>query len=103
MGTKRKPHNDFAGYRCERKNVWSGDYSIILDCKLAKQQDSPLVEDYKSEGGRYQVVCNGHGTFQHTTSMPKARKLMRDPPSWCLQCRDNIPTTIKKLKEGKPQ
>lgn len=83
----RKPHSDFAGYRAERRNPLSGGHTIILDCKLAEQQGAPLVEDYAEEGGRYQVLCNEHGTIVHCTNMPAARDCMKDATNFCDDCR----------------
>ena len=85
--TNRKPHNELTGYVCERHNPLSGGHTIIFDCVLAHDQGGALVQDYKEEGGRYQVVCNTHGTNCHTTSMPKARKLMKDTTVFCMDCR----------------
>lgn len=86
--SKRKPHNDFAGYRCERRNPISGGHTIILDCKLAAEQGAPLVEDYVEEGGRYQVLCNVHSTIVHCTNMPTARECMKDTLNFCDDCRN---------------
>lgn len=83
----RKPHSDWAGYRSERRNPHTGGHTVIVDCKLAEEQGSPWVADYVEEGGRYMVVCNGHGTNTHTTSMPKAMELMKDPTAFCELCR----------------
>lgn len=85
--TARKPHADFAGYRCERRNPISGGHTIILDCKLAEAQGAGIVEDYKEEGGRYQVLCNEHGFIVHATSMPEARMCMKDTLLFCDECR----------------
>ena len=85
--TNRKPHHNFAGYRTERRNPYSGGHTIILDCKWADQQNSPLVADWNEEGGRYQVLCNDHSTIVHCTSMPSARAAMKDPLLFCDDCR----------------
>ena len=86
-GTARKPHSDFAGYRTELRNKYSGGHTIVLDCKRAEEQGAPLVEDWKVEGGRYQVLCNAHSTNLHCTSMLKARVALKDPTVFCLECR----------------
>ena len=83
----RKPHRDFAGYVTERRNPVSGDHVVILDCRLAAEQGTPLVEDWDEEGGRWQVLCNGHATILHTTSERLARSAMIDPASFCEDCR----------------
>jgi hypothetical protein len=85
--TTRKPHSDFAGYRAELRNKYSGGHTVISDCKLAVEQGSPLVEDYVLEGGRYQVLCNEHGHLIYCSSMPVARDLMKDPTEFCMVCR----------------
>lgn len=85
--SKRKPHQNFAGYRAERRNPLSGGHTIILDCKWAEDSGVPLVENYAEEGGRYQVLCNAHAYIVHTTSMPSARQVMKDSTAFCDPCR----------------
>jgi len=91
--TNRKPHSGFAGYVSERRNRYSGGHTIILDCKLAEEQDLPLVEDYQAEGGRYQVLCNDHGTILHTTirQVAYAAMLMRLAEYGEVEVLDKIP------------
>ena len=84
---KRKPHSDFAGYVSERKNTLTGDHTIILDCLQASRQGVPLVEDYKDEGGRYQILCNKHSTIVHTSIRDTAYACMRDSTEFCDDCR----------------
>ena len=86
--TRRKPHRDFAGYLTERRNLHSGGHTIILDCKSAAEEGSPLVEDYVKEGGRYQVLCNEHGFVVHSSDLGAARECMEDPTDFCGVCRD---------------
>jgi beta-glucosidase-like glycosyl hydrolase len=93
--TNRKPHHDFIGYRAELRNPHSGGHTIILDCKLAVQQGHPLVVDWDEEGGRYQVLCNSHSNIIHCTSMPRARSAMKDPLSFCVDCR-----VVERLSRG---
>lgn len=85
--SKRKPHNDFSGYVAELRNVYSGGHTIILDCKRAAAEGAALVEDYKLEGGRYQVLCNEHSFIVHCTALPDARGCMKDPTAFCSECR----------------
>jgi hypothetical protein len=40
-----------------------------------------------AEGGRYQVLCNEHSFINHCTSLPEARACMKDPTSFCSECR----------------
>jgi hypothetical protein len=39
---KGKPHSDFAGYVAERRNIYSGGHTVILDCRLAAAQEHRL-------------------------------------------------------------
>jgi len=86
--TARKPHRDYAGYRCELRNPFSGGHTVVLDCELAVQQAVPLVENPTLEGGRYQVLCDAHGEIDHCGSMAQARLRMKDASIFCQQCRD---------------
>ncbi len=83
----RKPHNDFAGYVAELRNKYSGGHTIISDCKRAEGSGNPIVEDWKAENGRYQVLCNEHGFLVYVTNMPAARECMKDPTTFCVMCR----------------
>lgn len=87
FATARKPHADWAGYRCELRNKYSGGHTVVVDCKLAEQQGAPWVENYKEECGRYMVVCDSHSTTVHCTALPDARGCMKDPTSFCDECR----------------
>jgi hypothetical protein len=81
---KRKPHSDFAGYVAELRNKHSGGDTVISDCKLAAEQDVPIVQDYQAEGGRYQVLCNEHGHLVYCTNLPVARECMKDATTFCF-------------------
>jgi hypothetical protein len=83
----RKPHSNFAGYVAERRNKYSGGHTVISDCKRAAESGNALVEDYRAEGGRYQVLCNEHGHLIYSTNLPTARHLMKDPTIFCMVCR----------------
>ena len=85
--TARKPHRDFAGYVAEMRNRYSGGHTVISDCKRAADEGIPIVEDYKAEGGRYQVLCNEHGHLIYSTNLPAARQMMKDPTIFCMLCR----------------
>lgn len=39
-------------------------------------------------GMRYAIVCETHGELTGATSMPTARAAMKDPISFCTQCRE---------------
>jgi hypothetical protein len=83
----RKPHQDFAGYVAELRNKYSGGHTVISDCKRAAEQGAAIVENYAEEGGRYQVLCNEHGTLVYCTNLPVARECMKDPTEFCMICR----------------
>lgn len=83
----RKPHQDFAGYVAELRNKYSGGHTVISDCKRAEAQGDAIVENWKEEGGRYQVLCNEHGTLVYCTNLPVARECMKDPTTFCQICR----------------
>jgi hypothetical protein len=85
--SKRKPHQDFAGYIAELRNPYSGGHTIVSDCKRAEEQGAALVQNYVEEGGRYQVLCNEHGTLVYCTNLPVARECMKDPTEFCMICR----------------
>ena len=87
LPTKRKPHADFAGYVCERRNPYSGGHTIMLDRKRAAAEGTPPLKDYKAEGGRYQVLCNEHSCVIQCIALADARGCMKDPTSFCLECR----------------
>ena len=86
--TSRKPHRDFAGYVCEMRNKWSGGHTVICDCKRAEEAGCAIVEDYKREGGRYQVSCEKHGMLIYCANLRAARACMKDPTDFCGVCRD---------------
>lgn len=71
----RKPHNRDAGYIAERRNPLSGGHTVIYH---AEQQGIDA-------GGRYAVVCDAHGTICGTSSVPKARSLMKSA-EFCEHC-----------------
>jgi hypothetical protein len=83
----RKPHRDFAGYVCELRNKYSGGHTVVSDCKRAEEQGAAIVQNYAEEGGRYQVLCNEHGTLVYCTNLPVARECMKDPTEFCMICR----------------
>lgn len=85
--TSRKPHSDFSGYVAELRNKHSGGHTVISDCKRADEEGAGIVDDYKAEGGRYQVLCNDHGHLVYCTNLPTARKCMKDPTIFCIPCR----------------
>jgi hypothetical protein len=85
--TPRKPHRDLVGYVAERRNLLTKGHNIILDCKRADLEGFPLVDDWRAEGGRYQVICNEHSTIVVCTSLPAARSSMKNSTNFCDDCR----------------
>lgn len=77
--TARKPHRDWAGYVCELRNKFSGGHTVVVTAAEAGLDQN---------GGKYVVVCDKHSTLVNTTSVPKARAIMRDPTIFCEACRE---------------
>ena len=73
--TKRKPHNQDAGYVAEKIFKPSGSHIVIY--RAAEQGVS--VEH------KFAVVCSKHGTMTSETSIPRARMDMKNP-QFCEQC-----------------
>jgi hypothetical protein len=42
--SKRKPHNDFAGYVAELRNKYSDGHTVISDCKRAAKEGTPYKQ-----------------------------------------------------------
>lgn len=74
--SNRKPFNDKVGYVASRHNNWNGGWVVIY---LAKEQGLDEM------AGKYAVVCEMHSTILQTTSLPKARPLLKYP-EFCEQC-----------------
>lgn len=79
----RKPYNDRAGYVASlRSGVVGSDgkrgWVVIY---IGEEQGIP-----ESDGGKYAVVCETHGTLVQTTNLPNARSAMKDPREWCECC-----------------
>ena len=91
--SKRKPHNDRAGYRAERRNRVTGAYTAIVDQQLTPAEEisqawglNEQARQYLGCCHRYVVICTHHQIASSATSMPKARKLMLDPSIFCDRC-----------------
>ena len=74
--SKRKPHNDHAGYVAMRRNAISGGYLTIYES---------AAQGIDTGGDRYAIVCSAHGTLTSDTSIRGARIAMKNP-EWCEQC-----------------
>lgn len=79
----RKQHNDELGYIAERTNPYVPDTKVVI-YEAAKQG---IDTGGSGGGGRYALVCDAHSQIGDTTSMPKARELMKAPEGFCLDCR----------------
>jgi len=77
--SKRKPHNDEAGYIAEKIYRATGSHVVIY--KAAEQ-------GIDTGGKRYAVVCSTHGTICAESSLPKARMSMKIP-GFCEACMSN--------------
>ena len=75
--TNRRPHSNLAGYICELRNRRTGIGHVVI--YLAKEQQ--LDESY----GKYAVSCEAHNVFTQTTSLPKARAIMK-AVDFCEEC-----------------
>jgi hypothetical protein len=75
--SNRKPYNDCVGYIASRRNDVNRGWVVIYNAKEAGIDDA---------GGKYAVVCEEHGTILNTTSIPKARPLLKYP-EFCTDCR----------------
>lgn len=73
--SKRKPHNDHAGYVAMLRNPLSGGHVTIYEAAAAQ-----IDVD-----GRYAVVCDVHGTICGQTSLRAARGLLKFP-EFCEAC-----------------
>ena len=72
----RKPHNDVVGYVCEMKNKTTQGWVVIYDKNKGFDCDTD---------DRYVIVCELHHCFTATTSMPKAREIMK-AVDFCEEC-----------------
>ena len=88
---KGKPHSDFAGYVAERRNIYSGGHTVILDCRFAAAQGTPLVEDDRV---RYRVLCNEHSELRDCAT-PASARLSKETPRTArglrLSCSKHLP------------
>jgi hypothetical protein len=80
--------NEYPGYRFKYKNPFTNNWVVVLDCKLAEQQGSPLVVNWQDEGGRYQVLCDVHSTIVHCITLRAAKETAQDVEVFCDDCRE---------------
>lgn len=79
MGRKR--HNGEAGYIAERMNPYAADTKVVI-YKAIEQG----YGEFDEVEGKYVVECKAHGQISFTTSVPKARALMKRPDRFCGDC-----------------
>lgn len=77
MVSVRKPYNTKEGYIASLRSGINKGWVVIYDAKKHGIDDTD---------GKYAVVCETHNTIVNTTSMPKARKIMKNP-DFCEQCQ----------------
>lgn len=75
--SKRKPHNQDAGYIAEKQ--YQGSHIVIY---RADEQGIDVGSD------KYAVVCSAHSTICGASSLPLARLSMKYP-EFCQDCMDN--------------
>lgn len=73
----RKKHSHESGYLAERKNPFVPTEKVVI--YTAEKQGIDVGSN------KYAVVCDAHGTICGTTSIPKARALMKYP-EFCEEC-----------------
>lgn len=80
--------SEYAGFvqKAANPNAKNTDV-IILDCKKAEKDGVAIVEDWREEGGRYQVLCDAHGYIVYCETKQSAGFVMRDPTYFCDECR----------------
>ena len=78
--TPRKVHNRELGYIAERKNPYLHPRAIQKVVIYVAKMQNIDVGIYK-----YAIVCDAHGTICGTSSIPKARTLMKSV-EFCEEC-----------------
>ena len=78
MPSKRKPHNEDAGYIASRRSGLNRGWVVIY---YAKEQGLDDTD------GKYAVVCQTHNSIVNTTSLPKARFAMKSV-DFCEKCME---------------
>lgn len=74
--SKRKPYNEDAGYIASLRSGHNKGWVVIYNAKEQGLDDAD---------GKYAVVCQTHKTIVNTTSLPKAREIMKCP-DFCEKC-----------------
>lgn len=79
MSKPRKQHASEPGYIAERMNPY------FAGRKVAIYEAAPQGID--TNGRRFAIVCDAHSAIGCATSLAKARAKMKNPESFCLDCR----------------
>lgn len=74
--SNRKPYNNKAGYIASRRNEINRGWMVIY---LSNEQG------LDETAGKYAIVCETHNIILQTTSLPKARPLLKYP-EFCNYC-----------------
>ena len=88
--SKRKPHNNHAGYRAMRRNPLTGGHVTIYET---------AEQGIDVGGNRYAVVCDIHATIAGSQSMRDARGFMKFP-EFCEAC---MALAVEPLPESLPK
>ncbi len=76
----RKIHSTEPGYIAERMNPFVPGQKVVI--YEGEAQGIDVAPD------KYAVVCDAHSTVCGTSSIPKARVLMKQPDEFCEGCTE---------------
>jgi hypothetical protein len=71
------PHDDDDGFITARPNSLVDGFVILYDGNEG---------GFDTEGGRYVVFCQPHGSMTNETNKARATKLLASPENWCDAC-----------------
>lgn len=87
--SRRKPHNADAGYVASRRHPTikgtPGEGGIGWVVTYEAQ-----AQGIDTDGARYAVVCNTHGTIAAEPTLRGARASMKWPANFCEDCREGV-------------
>lgn len=79
---KRPAHwPNYAGLRAWRKNRETGNFVAVYDGE---------AQGMDTEGGRWQTVCDPHGTILNHETLKVAISWVSEAADWCEACRAEI-------------
>jgi hypothetical protein len=82
VATRTKPN--YAGLREWRKNRVTGTFVGVYDGRAA---------DMDTDAGRWQTVCEPHGTIISHPTLALARYHAASPDEWCEKCIHRLERT----------